>query len=459
VITIDSARLGELWEHERDLFCRMHPRSAVLHEEARASLLAGVPMNWMTRWPGDFPIAAREARGAHLVDVDGVEYVDLCLGDTGAMAGHAPAPTVDAIARQAGRGITTMLPSEDAAWVGTELARRFGLPFWQFTLTATDANRFAIRLCRQITGRSKILVYDHCYHGSVDETFATIDGGGRTVASPGNIGAPVPLHETTRVVPWNDLHALEAALAAGDVACVLAEPAMTNVGIVLPDEGYHSGLRELTRRYHTLLIIDETHTLCAGPGGYTMEHQLDPDLVTVGKAIGGGIPCGAYGLSEAVAQRIVDAIVPELADIGGIGGTLAGNPLSFAAMRATLSQVLTDEAFVRMIALAERFEAGVATAITRFDVPWHVVRLGCRSEYLFVRERPRDGAAAAASMDHRLDAFMHLFALNRGVLLTPFHMMALMCPATTEADVDRHTVVFEEALAELTGAGVVDSMR
>jgi glutamate-1-semialdehyde 2,1-aminomutase len=411
-------------------------------------------MNWMTRWPGDFPVTVRTAHGARLVDVDGIEYVDLCLGDTGAMAGHSPGPTVSAIAAQAARGITTMLPAEDAAWVGDELARRFHLPFWQFTLSATDANRFAIRLCRQITGRSKVLVYDRCYHGSVDETFATLDAGGRTVGSFGNIGAPVPLAETTRVVQWNDLDALEAALAHGDVACVLAEPVMTNVGIVLPDPEYHAALRDLTQRYGALLIIDETHTLCAGPGGYTTAYALQPDLLTIGKAIGGGVPCGAYGLSAEVAARVTDAMVPEVADVGGIGGTLAGNPLSFAALRATLSDVLTDDAFARMIALGERFEEGVAGSIARWDLPWHVVRLGCRSEYLFVRERPRNGAEAAASMHQALDAYMHLFALNRGVLLTPFHMMALMSPATTEEDVDRHTVVFEEAAAELVQTGV-----
>jgi glutamate-1-semialdehyde 2,1-aminomutase len=445
----DTTRLSMLWERERATFRAAHRRSGEVHAAARGSLLGGVPMNWMTRWPGDFPIAVREAHGARLVDVDGIEYVDLCLGDTGAMAGHSPAPTVAAVAAQAARGITTMLPGEDAAWVGDELAHRFGLPFWQFTLSATDANRFAIRLCRQITGRSKVLVYDHCYHGSVDETFATLDASGRTVGSYGNIGAPVPLRETTRVVQWNDVHALEAALAHGDVACVLAEPVMTNVGIVLPDPEYHAALRDLTRRHDTLLIIDETHTLCAGPGGYTVAHRLRPDLLTIGKAIGGGVPCGAYGLSAEVAERVTKTMIPEVADVGGIGGTLAGNALSFAAMRATLSGVLTDAAFEHMIALGERFERGVARAIARWDLPWHVVRLGCRSEYLFVKERPRNGVDAAAAMNPALDAYMHLFALNRGVLLTPFHMMALMSPATTVEDVDRHTAVFDEAVAEL----------
>lgn len=449
--TLEQTRLATLMARERERFTKEHPRSRKLHQRAGHSLLSGVPMNWMTRWPGDFPIFVAQATGARLTDVDGIEYVDLCLGDTGAMTGHAPAPTLKAIARQARRGLTTMLPSADAVWVGDELRRRFGLAYWQFTLSATDANRFAIRLCREITGRAKVLVYDHCYHGSVDETFATLGPDGAVGPSHGNIGPGVNPALTTRVAQWNDVAGLERALAAGDVACVLAEPVMTNVGIVLPDEGYHAALRELTRRYGTLLIIDETHTLCAGPGGYTGAHGLEPDLLTIGKAIGGGVPCGAYGMSETVAARVLEHTLWDVADVGGIGGTLAANPLSLAAMRATLAEVLTDEAFARMIALGERFERGVAEAIAAYDVPWHVVRVGCRAEYLFVRERPRNGAEAGAAMDRDLDAFMHLYMLNRGVLLTPFHMMALMSPATTDADVDRHTAVFRDAVAELVG--------
>lgn len=445
----DRERLAALMDRERDTFAREHPRSQRLHEQAGGSLLSGVPMNWMTRWPGAFPIVAASANGARLTDVDGREYVDFCLGDTGAMAGHAPASTVAAVERQARRGLTTMLPSEDAIWVGDELQRRFGLRYWQFTLSATDANRFAIRLCRQITGRSKILVFDHCYHGTVDETFATLNDAGQVTPSFGNIGPGVDPALTTRVVQWNDVDALEQALAHGDVACVLAEPAMTNVGIVLPDERYHEALRELTRRYGALLINDETHTLCAGPGGYTRAYDLEPDLLTIGKAIGGGVPCGAYGMTEQVAERVLAHTLWDVADVGGVGGTLAANPLSAAAMRATLDETLTDEAFARMIALGERFERGVMEIISHEDLPWHAVRIGCRVEYLFVRERPRNGAKAAAAMDRELDAYLHLYMLNRGMLMTPFHMMALMCPATTPEDVDRHTAVFSEAVAEL----------
>jgi glutamate-1-semialdehyde 2,1-aminomutase len=438
-----------LLERELERFEREHPRSRELASRAHESLLSGVPMPWMIRWPGGFPVFAAEAHGARFVDVDGHEYVDFCLGDTAAMTGHSPEPTVRALREQAARGITLMLPSEDALWVGAELTRRFGLARWQFALTATDANRFAIRLARELTGRPKILVFNWCYHGSVDETFASVDGGS-VVSREGNVGPPVALAETTRVVEWNEPEALERELAGGDVACVLAEPALTNIGIVLPEPGFHDALRKATRASGTLLIIDETHTICAGPGGYTRAQRLDPDLLTIGKPIAGGIPAAAYGFSAEVAGRL-EAMLPtdERADVGGIGGTVAANVLSLAATRATLAEVLTDEAFERMIALGERFEAGVAQAIERHGLPWHVTRLGCRVEYLFRPERPRTGSEAAAGGNALLDRLIHLYALNRGILLTPFHNMALMSPATTEADVDRHTEVFEEAASEL----------
>jgi glutamate-1-semialdehyde 2,1-aminomutase len=440
---------AELLPRELERFEREHPRSRELALEAEESLLAGVPMPWMIRWAGGFPVFAADAQGARFRDVDGHEYVDFCLGDTAAMTGHSPEPTVRAIAEQASRGITLMLPSEDAIWVGRELARRFGLPRWQFALTATDANRFAIRLARELTGRPKILAFNWCYHGSVDETFATLDDGA-VVAREGNVGPPVALAETTRVVEWNDTEGLERELAHGDVACVLAEPALTNIGIVLPEAGFHDALREATRAAGTLLIIDETHTICAGPGGYTAAYGLDPDLLTIGKPIAGGVPAAAYGFSREVAERL-EELMPrdERADTGGIGGTVAANVLSLAATRATLAEVLTEEAFEHMIALGERFEAGVAEVIERHDLPWHVTRLGCRVEYLYRRERPRNGTEAAAGGNPELDRLIHLYALNRGILLTPFHNMALMSPATTEADVDLHTRVFDEAAGEL----------
>jgi glutamate-1-semialdehyde 2,1-aminomutase len=455
-MAVDPSRVTSLMERERARFIEAHPRSRELGERAAGEgdgpLLSGVPMNWMTRWPGDFPIWVEEATGARVIDADGLAYADFCLGDTGAMTGHAPGPTVAAIAREAARGLTTMLPSADGVAAGAELRRRFGLPFWQFSLSATDANRFVLRLAREVTGRSKVLVHNHCYHGSADETVAMLLPDGSVGPRHGSIGPAVDPALTTRVVEINDLGALERELAAGDVAAVLVEPALTNIGIVLAEPGYHAALRALTREHGALLVIDETHTFCCGPGGYTAAHGLDPDAITIGKPIAGGLPTGAYGLASGFAQRVLETTVWDAADVGGIGGTLAGNRLALAAVRATLEEVLTDEAFAHMIALAERFEAGVREAIAAHDLDWHVTRLGCRVEYMFAARPSRTGAEALAAFDPALDALLHLYALNRGVLMTPFHMMALMSPATTAADVDRHTAVLHEVAGELVAA-------
>jgi len=445
---IGRTRLASLMQREQQRFVEGHPKSKTLFERAGKSLLGGVPMNWMVKWAGAFPPFVREAQGAHFYDVDGHRYVDLCLGDTGAMTGHSPSATVRAIEEQARHGITLMLPTEDAIFVGEELQTRFGLPYWQFALTATDANRFSIRLARQITGRPKILVFNWCYHGTVDETFITLKDG-VVRARRGNIGPPVDPAVTTRVVEFNDLAGIEQALAARDVACVLAEPALTNVGIVHPEVGYHKALRELTRKFGSLLILDETHTICAGPGGYTRAENLEPDFLVFGKPIAGGVPGAAYGFTEEIAKRIADHQSLEDCDVGGIGGTLAGNALSLAAMRATLTQVLTREAFDRMIPMAERWTAGVQQAIAEFAVPWNVARLGCRAEYMFSPQLPKNGTEAHDAMDFELERFMHLYAMNRGILLTPFHNMALMSPQTEASDIDQHSRVFREAVREL----------
>ncbi|MGZ8599436.1 MAG: aspartate aminotransferase family protein [Actinomycetota bacterium] len=448
-VTVDRAHLRRLMDRELERFERDHPRSRSLFEAGRRNLLAGVPMPWMTEWAGPFPVFVNEAAGARFRDVDGREYVDLCLGDTGGMTGHAPKVVVAAIAEQAARGITLMLPTEDSIWVGAEMERRFGLPFWQFALTATDANRFTIRLARAITGRSKILVFNYCYHGSVDETIVSIEDG-VPGPRPGTIGPPVDPTETTRVVEFNDVDALEEALAHGDVACVLAEPALTNIGIVLPESGYHDALRELTRRHGTALVIDETHCICTGPGGATRAWGLEPDFLTIGKPLASGVPAACYGMSAEMAERsqaFMDGL--PTTDVGGIGGTLSGNALSLAAMRATLEHVLTEDAFERMIALGARWADDVKASIERHGLPWDVQRLGCRAEYWFAPSPPRTGGEAAAADDHDLAQLTHLYALNRGVLLTPFHNMALMSPATTEEDVAAHSQVFEEMCGEL----------
>ncbi|MFC4585878.1 transaminase [Sphaerisporangium corydalis] len=448
---IDRTRLAALLGRERQAYRDRNPRSAAAYERAKAHLFGGVPMTWMNKTAAGFPLYLAEARGARVTDVDGHEYVDLCLGDTGAMAGHSPTATVDAVAERFGGrgGATVMMPTEDATWVGAELGRRFGVPYWSFSLTATDANRWAIRLARALTGRTRILVYSYCYHGSVDEVLLVVGPDGSQVIREGNVGAPTDPTTTSRVVEFNDLPALERELAYGDVAAVLMEPALTNIGIVLPEPGYLDAVRELTRRHGTLLINDETHTFSAGPGGCTGAWGLEPDIVTIGKAIGGGIPSGGYGLSAEVAARLSGMSGLDLVDMGGVGGTLAGNALSVAAMRATLEHVLTDDAFTAMIELATRFTTGVQAVIDEHGLPWSVTQLGARAEYRFTSPAPRDGGSSNAAGDPDLDDYLHVYLANRGVLLTPFHNMALMSPATTPSDIDHHQTTFTSAVTDL----------
>jgi glutamate-1-semialdehyde 2,1-aminomutase len=448
---LDRTRLAELRRAEEERFVDLHPRSAALAREARGSLLAGVPMPWMTRWPGSFPLFVQEARGGRFTDVDGIDHVDLCLGDTGSMTGHCLPAVAEAVRERTEHGITTMLPSADATWVGQELARRFGLPQWQMAMTATDANRFVLRFARHLTGRPRVAVMDWCYHGTVDETLAVLEHGrpgDRVVPRPGALGPQVDVSLTTAVVPFNDLDALDRRLAEGDVACLLMEPALTNIGIVLPEEGYLEGVREVTRRHGVLLVNDETHTICAGPGGATAAWGLEPDLVVIGKPIGGGIPVAAYGMTAEVAEQLAGPMLGHEIDVAGVGGTLSGSALAMAAVRATLSTALRAEDFAVAIPLAERFTDGIAGIIAGHDLPWHVQRLGCRAEYWFCPP-PRSGAEAAAAVDEDLDAFMHLWAVNRGVLLAPFHNMSLFSQLHTEEDVDRHTEVFAAAVEAL----------
>jgi glutamate-1-semialdehyde 2,1-aminomutase len=450
---IDRGRISELLAAERATYAERNPRSQQVAEERSGHLFAGVPMTWMAKAPGGFPLVHAEAHGSRVVDLDGHELVDFCLGDTGAMAGHSPPPTVAAVQRrfaEAG-GATTMMPTEDAGVVAAELARRFGLPTWSFSLTATDANRWAIRLARAVTGRPRILVHSWCYHGSVDETFVVLGDDGRAQPRPGGVGAPWDVTETTRVVEYNDLAGLERELAHGDVAAVLVEPALTNMGIVLPEPGYLDGVRSLTRDAGALWIVDETHTLSAGPGGCTAAWGLDPDVVTLGKAIGGGVPIGAYGLADEVRRRIEARPELDLVDTGGVGGTLAGNALSLAAARATLTEVLTEDAFAGMVDTATRYTEGVQALIDRAGLPWSIAQLGARAEYRFCAPAPRTGGESHAATDTELEDLLHLFLLNRGILLTPFHNMALMAPTTTTADVDAHLGVLAAAVEAITG--------
>ncbi len=449
---IDRGRLAELTAREQEIFIATHPKSQAAFERAD-HLFGRVPMTWMNKKAGAFPLYLESARGNRIRDIDGHEYIDFALGDTGAMAGHSAPAVVAAIKYRVDHigGLTTMLPTEDAEWVGAELSRRFGMERWSFSLTATDANRWVIRLVRAITGRSKVLFHSYCYHGSVDESLIVVGPDGEGMSRPGNVGSPVDVTETSRVAEFNDLEGLERQLAHGDVAAVLIEPALTNIGIVLPDEGYHEGVRALTRKYGALLIIDETHTFSAGPGGMTRTHNLEPDIVVIGKAIGGGVPTGAYGLSAEFAEKVLARTDLDLVDMGGVGGTLAGNPLSVAAMRATLGEVLTEAAFETMIETATVFTDGMNQLFAHYNLPWSINQLGARAEYRFATPYPKNGTEAHAAADAELEDFLHLYLANRGIMLTPFHNMALMCPTTTVEDVMQHHAIFEQAIVELLG--------
>ncbi|CAB4949894.1 unannotated protein [freshwater metagenome] len=447
---IDRKRLAKLHAEEQSSFLERNPKSKAAYEAAD-NLFGRVPMTWMNKKAGGFPLYFDKAQGNRIWDIDGHEYIDFALGDTGAMAGHSNPIVVEAILNRVKTegGMTTMLPTEDAQWVAKNLTERFGMAKWSFSLTATDANRWAIRLVRAITGKPKILFNAYCYHGSVDESLIVVGPDGEGMSRPGNVGSPVDVTETSRVAEFNDLEGLERQLKHGDVAAVLMEPALTNIGIVLPEPGYLEGVRALTKKYDALLIIDETHTFSAGWGGMTMRDHLEPDVFVIGKAIAGGIPTGTYGLSEEFAKRVLERTDLDLVDMGGVGGTLAGNPLSVAAMRATLENVLTKEAFEHMIDLATYFTKGVNELFTKYDLPWSINQLGARAEYRFAKPYPITGTAAFESADAELEDYLHLYLANRGILLTPFHNMALMCPTTTKQDVDKHQEVFEEAIKTL----------
>lgn len=448
---LDRAKLARELIHEQSLHLTRTTTSRAMFESSD-HLLGRVPMTWMNKWSGGYPLYLDSAHGNRITDVDGNEYVDFALGDTGAMAGHSPEPTTRAVQQRIAvdGGITTMMPSGDAEWVAAELSNRFGLPLWSFSLTATDANRWALRIARQVTGKSKVLAFSYCYHGAVDETLVRTGPNGAAILREGNVGPAVDIAQTTRVAEFNDLESVERALAHGDVAVVITEPALTNIGIVLPDPGFLDGLRTLCDRYGALLLIDETHTISAGWGGCTKEWNLSPDIFVIGKSIGGGIPSGAYGITQDLADRIMNSPDADLEDVGGVGGTLAGNVLSTAAMRATLGEVLTPDAFAHMIALATQFTVGVEKVLADTKMPWTIAQLGARTEYRFCSPAPRNGTESAQAFDAEIEEYLHLFMSNRGVLMTPFHNMALMCPATTSADVDLHTTLFADALSRIS---------
>ncbi|WP_070885706.1 aspartate aminotransferase family protein [Pseudomonas sp. D1-3] len=438
---------------ERERFLQRNPKSVELAKRARKSLFGGVPMHWMSDWSMPSALFVSHAKGARFHDVDGHAYIDFCLGDTGSMFGHSPEPIAQAIAEQGANGLTTMLPGEDAIIAGELLAERFGLPFWQVATTATDANRFVIRWARAITNRKVLLVFDGCYHGTVDDVMVRCREG-RTVHRGGLIGQARNLAKTSRAVPFNDVAALEAALVQGDVAAILCEPAMTNIGMVLPEPGFMDKVRELSKRYGSLLIIDETHTISTGPGGCTRAWNLKPDFITLGKPIAGGVPCSVYGCSHEMAQamRLAQQHASETSSghgHSGMGTTLSANALAMHCMRVNLEQVMTPAAYDHMLPLAARLASGLRGLIGKHDLSWSVTELGARCEFQFCATSPKTGAEAEAAFHDSLQMALHLYLINRGILITPFHNMTLCCPDTSAADVDTLLATLDEGLTEL----------
>ena len=446
-LNTDSA-IKAMLERERKLYVQRNPKSQALSVQASAHWLRGVPMHWMVDWGLPFPLFIEEAQGVTLKDADGHAYIDFCLGDTGAMFGHSPKAIVECLTREGARGLTTMLPSSDAAVVGELLQARFGLPYWQVTATASDANRAVIRWARAITGRKKILIFNHCYHGCVDDTFVTTEGGKAKMVD-GLVGEPRDLTAFTKVIEFNDVPALEAALREGDVACVLAEPVMTNVGMVLPDDGYLEKLRALTKEAGTLLIFDETHTLTSSPGGYAKAANITPDGLVFGKPIGGGIPAGLYGFSHDVADRIKAHLARRGEGRSGIGTTLSGSRIQMALIRTVLEEFMIDPVYEAAITFARRLERGVADVIIKHSLPWHVTRVGARVEFMCVPKPPKNGFEASLVIHQPLDEAVHRYLLNRGVVITPFHNMMLVCPATTQAHVDQLINALDACISEL----------
>ena len=448
--TLGGVRLGTLRAFraaEEKIFRIARPISARLADQARDGWVNGVPMQWMTDWPLPFPLFIDRGEGSRLIDVDGHSYADFCLGDTGAMFGHASPPVVAAASAQAARGFTHMLPTEDAAVVGQLLCQMFGLPVWQVALSATDANRFALRVARAVTGRPRILVFNGCYHGTVDECMVELkDGQPRT--RNGLLGEFRDLTTGTAVVEFNDLPALEAELARGDIACVITEPVLTNSSMVLPDPSFHADLRRLTRDGGTLLLIDETHTISSGHGGYTRVHGLDPDLWVCGKAIAGGVPTAVWGMSGEVARGYEAALRDKPSGHSGIGTTLAANAMSLAALRANLEQVMTPANHAAMETRAARLADGLTAAIA--GLPWQVARVGARVEFTFAAQPLRNGTEAKAAHLPELEKALHLGLLNQGVLIAPFHNMMLVSPTTSDNDVDQLIAATAIVIARLT---------
>ncbi len=443
---VDEPTIKRLIADEAALFRARNPKSGELFRDASESgFWHGVPMQWMAEWGLPHPLYVEQARGAHLTDVDGHTYADFCLGDTGAMFGHSPGATLAAVADGLDRGFTTMLPHAEAVAVAGHLRERFRLPYWQTAMTATDANRFVIRIARALTGRPKVLVTRYCYHGSVDESMSKLVDGRPAPRAKWDVNPGVRTDQIARIVEFNDFTDIERELANEDVAVVMMEPVMTNNGMVLPADGYLEHVQALCREHGSYLLLDETHTLSTGWAGYASEHGLEPDFVVIGKAIAGGVPVAIYGFTEPISEAMNATFANKFQTSQmGLGGTLTGNAFVLRAMHATLTEVATPAAFDEMIRMSTRAADGLEAAIASAGLLWTVTRCGARAELQYLSETPRNGTESHDALDWNLIEHSHMFLLNRDVMITPFHNMILCSPETAEAGVDKLVAVFAE---------------
>lgn len=448
---IDRRRIAELRRREDQRFVEERPRSRALLQQARASMPAGVPMSWMVSLYAHAPFFVREAKGAYITDVDGHRYLDMNLADTSMACGYGLEVVAEAVRSQFLRGSQYLLPTEVSIPATRALAQRYGMPRWQFTLAASSANVEAIRIARAFSGRDRVLVFDGKYHGILDETCHVPGQGG---VEPELRGLARDAGKATDIVPYNDLAAAERVLERGETACVLVEAAVTNVGgVLMPRAAFLEGLGELTRRFGAVLVLDEAHTHVCAYGGLKRAWNVGCDVLVLGKAITGGIPAGVYGLTEALADFVENALdrgsrgyVPELA----IGGTLFGNPLQIAAIGATLEHVLTAAAQARAAQLGERLASGIETGARRRGLPWSAHRLYNRSGYHFAEKLPGTNAEARAAADPELRDLMRVYMANRGVWEAIYSASPAVSLAAAEADVDLYLSVYEACLDELT---------
>jgi glutamate-1-semialdehyde 2,1-aminomutase len=436
---LDRAGISELLAQELARFREGRPRSLAMLERARAHMPNGTPMAWMA-YDNDQVVYIDHGDGPGFTDLDGHTYLDFNASDMAMFCGHAHPAIVAAVQAQAARSTQFLLPTEGSVLVAEELARRYPVPLWQFTLSATQANTEVIRLARAATGRDVILLFQGHYHGHFEEGLVDLADG---QASPTQRGLSKGVTGRVRIAQFNDAGTLRRALEPGDIALVLTEPAMTNsIHLLAPGPGWHDALRALTREHGTLLAIDETHTHVVGPGGATGMWRLDPDMVTIGKAVAGGVPMGAYGVTAALGEQL------DVARNVATGGTLFGNPLSAAAAVAALTQVLVPSAYEHTTALGGQLADGIEQAIAAAGLPWTAIRLGPRSGQWY-GPQPRTGAEAYALTDGELTRLVRVWLANRGVWEALPGAGPTACVPATSADVARYTEAYADLLGKL----------